>query len=339
MSGSPVPSSPSPLPPMAELHLHIEGTLEPELIFDLAARNGISLPYQDVNDLRARYEFTDLQSFLDLYYANMAVLVTEEDFATMTTGYLRRAATAGVRHAEIFIDPQAHLARGVDLATSIGGVARALATSRADFGMSTSLIAAFLRDQPADEALAVLEDLIAMDAPIIGIGLDSAEVGHPPSEFTQVFDRAREAGLECVAHAGEEGPPAYISEALDVLHVSRIDHGIRAMEDDELVLRLVEEQVPMTVCPLSNVRLRAVTDLAAHPLPRMIEAGLNVSIHSDDPSYFGGYLDDNLDRVTSTFELSQATLALLAANSIRSSFLPEQRQGELLAEVEAWLSE
>ncbi|MBM6620123.1 adenosine deaminase [Micrococcaceae bacterium RIT802] len=339
MSGSTVPPpSSSPLP-VAELHLHIEGTLEPELIFELAARNGIELPYRDVADLRARYEFTDLQSFLDLYYANMAVLVTEDDFATMTTAYLRRAAGAGVRHAEIFIDPQAHLARGVDLATSIGGVARALSTSSADFGMSTSLIAAFLRDQPAEDALAVLEELITMQAPIIGIGLDSAEVGHPPSRFTAVFDRAREAGLECVAHAGEEGPPGYIREALDVLRVSRIDHGIRAMEDDELVRRLVEEQVPMTVCPLSNVRLRAVTNLAAHPLPRMLEAGLNVSIHSDDPSYFGGYLDDNLDRMRETFGLSPATFARLAANSIRSGFLPEQRQDELLAEVEIWLRE
>lgn len=339
MSGSTVPTpSSSPLP-VAELHLHIEGTLEPELIFELAARNGIELPYRDVADLRTRYEFTDLQSFLDLYYANMAVLVTEADFATMTTAYLRRAAGAGVRHAEIFIDPQAHLARGVDLATSIGGVARALSTSSADFGMSTSLIAAFLRDQPAEDALAVLEELITMEAPIIGIGLDSAEVGHPPSKFTAVFDRAREAGLECVAHAGEEGPPDYIREALDVLRVSRIDHGIRAMEYDALVRRLVEEQVPMTVCPLSNVRLRAVTNLAAHPLPRMIEAGLNVSIHSDDPSYFGGYLDDNLDRMRETFGLSPATFARLAANSIRSGFLPEQRQDELLAEVEIWLRE
>lgn len=339
MSGSPVPSPPSPMLPVAELHLHIEGTLEPELIFELAARNGIELPYRDVADLRARYEFTDLQSFLDLYYANMAVLVPEDDFATMTMAYLRRAVAAGVRHAEIFIDPQAHLARGVDLATSIGGVARALSTSSADFGMSTSLIAAFLRDQPAEDALAVLEELITMEAPIIGIGLDSAEVGHPPSKFTAVFDRAREAGLECVAHAGEEGPPGYIREALDVLRVSRIDHGIRAMEDDALVRRLVDEQVPMTVCPLSNVRLRAVTNLAAHPLPRMIEAGLNVSIHSDDPSYFGGYLDDNLDRMRETFGFSPATFARLAANSIRSGFLPEQRQDELLAEVEIWLSE
>lgn len=336
MPGLTVPSPSSSRLPVAELHLHIEGTLEPGLIFELAERNGIELPYRDMEDLRARYEFTDLQSFLALYYANMAVLVTEDDFAAMTTAYLRRAAAAGVRHAEIFIDPQAHLARGVALATSIGGVARALSTSLDDFGISTSLIAAFLRDQPAEDALAVLEDLIDMRAPIIGIGLDSAEVGHPPAKFAAVFDRAREAGLECVAHAGEEGPPGYIREALDVLQVSRIDHGIRAMEDTDLVRRLVEEQIPMTVCPLSNVRLRAVDVLSAHPLPRMLEAGLNVSIHSDDPSYFGGYLDDNLDRVTSTFDLDSPTLARLASNSVRSAFLPEPRKAELLAEVDAW---
>lgn len=325
--------------PVAELHLHIEGTLEPELIFELAARNGVELPYRDLDDLRTRYEFTDLQSFLDLYYANMAVLVTGDDFARMTTAYLRRAAIAGVRHAEIFIDPQAHLARGVDLATSIGGVARALARSEEDFGISTSLIAAFLRDQPADEALAVLEDLIALEAPLIGIGLDSAEVDHPPSKFAAVFDRAREAGLECVAHAGEEGPPEYIREALDVLKVARIDHGIRAMEDSGLIQRLVDEQVPLTVCPLSNVRLRAVDDLAGHPLPRMLEAGLNVSIHSDDPSYFGGYLDDNFDSVAAAFGFGPATLARLAANSIRSAFLPRERQAELLAQIDVWLAD
>lgn len=218
-------------------------------------------------------------------------------------------------------------------------MARALSTSLDEFGISTSLIAAFLRDQPADEALAVLEALIDMRAPIIGIGLDSAEVGHPPAKFAAVFDRARAAGLRCVAHAGEEGPPSYIREALDVLQVARIDHGIRAMEDTELVRRLVDEQIPMTVCPLSNVRLRAVDDLSAHPLPRMLEAGLNVSIHSDDPSYFGGYLDDNLDRVTSTFDLDAPTLARLASNSVRSAFLPEPRQAELLAEVDAWFKE
>ncbi len=322
--------------PTAELHLHIEGTLEPELIFALAVRNGIALPYRDVSALRAQYEFTDLQSFLTLYYSNMAVLLTEQDFEDMTRAYLVRAGAAGVRHAEIFLDPQAHLLRGVALETCINGVTRGLADSEARYGLSTSLIAAFLRDRTAEEALDVLEQLIAMDAPIIGIGLDSAEVGHPPSKFTAVFRRAHAAGLRCVAHAGEEGGPDYIWEALDLLGVARIDHGIRAVEDEQLVNRLVAEQIPLTVCPLSNVRLRAVDTLADHPLPDMLARGLNISVHSDDPSYFGGYLDDNMAQLVSTFALDSTQLAKLAANSVRSAFLTPERCEELLAEVENW---
>jgi adenosine deaminase len=262
--------------PVAELHLHIEGTLRPELIFALAERNGIALPYADLDELRARYEFTDLQSFLDLYYANMAVLQTEQDFADMTRAYLARAATAGVRHAEIMLDPQAHLSRGVALETCVNGVASVLAGSQEEFGISTLLIAAFLRDQSEDSALEVLEKLLAMDAPIAGIGLDSAEVGNPPSKFERLFARAKDAGLRRIAHAGEEGPPSYIIEALDLLEVERIDHGIRCMEDPELVERLVQELMPLTVCPLSNVRLRAVDTLAEHPLPGMLAAGLGL---------------------------------------------------------------
>src|SRR3954451_19035951 len=269
--------------PSAELHLHIEGTLEPELIFELAGRNGITLPYADLADLQDRYEFTDLQSFLNLYYSNMEVLRSEADFADMTRAYLRRAAAAGVRHAEIMMDPQAHLVRGVALETCVNGVASALADSEAEFGITTGLIAAFLRDRPAAEALEVLEQLLAMNAPIIGIGLDSAEVGHPPSSFVAVYERGHPAGLRCIAHAGEEGPPEYVREALDLLGVDRIDHGIRCMEDNELVERLVADQVPLTVCPLSNVRLRTVDTLKDHPLPAMLERGLNVSVNSDDP--------------------------------------------------------
>ena len=325
-----------PPPPCAELHLHIEGTLEPELIFALAARNGITLPYADPADLAARYAFTDLQSFLDLYYANMDVLRTEEDFTDMTRAYLRRAAAAGVRHAEIMMDPQAHLARGVSLATCVNGVAAALSTSEADFGISTSLIAAFLRDRPAAEALGVLRDLLAMDAPIVGIGLDSAEVGYPPSLFREVYDVARAAGLKCVAHAGEEGPPAYIREALDLLAVDRLDHGIRCLEDAALVERLVAEQVPLTVCPLSNVRLRAVDAIGDHPLPEMLARGLNVSVHSDDPAYFGGYLDDNVAALVDAFGLGIDDRAQLAANSVRSAFVGEDRRRGLLAEIEEW---
>jgi adenosine deaminase len=319
--------------PVAELHLHIEGTLQPELIFELAKRNGISLPYSGLEELRGLYEFTDLQSFLDLYYANMAVLQTEQDFADMTRAYLARAAAAGVRHAEIMMDPQAHLARGVSLETCVNGVASALATSVKDYGVSTLLIAAFLRDLSEDSALEVLDGLLAMNAPISAIGLDSAEVGNPPSKFERLFAKAREAGLRLTAHAGEEGPASYITEALDLLGVERIDHGIRCMEDPDLVERLVDQRIPLTVCPLSNVRLRAVDTLADHPLPAMLAAGLNVSVNSDDPAYFGGYVDDNFAQLEAVFELSDFDRARLAANSIHSSFASEERKAELLDEL------
>lgn len=324
---------PAKLLPVAELHLHIEGTLEPELIFALALRNGIQLPYADLDELRARYEFTDLQSFLDLYYANMAVLQTEQDFADMTRAYLVRAAAAGVRHAEIMMDPQAHVSRGVALETCLNGVASVLATSEEEFGVSTLLIAAFLRDLSEESALEVLEQLLAMNAPIAGIGLDSAEVGNPPAKFERLFALAKEAGLHRIAHAGEEGPPSYIIDALDLLDVERIDHGIRCMEDPELVERLVADRVPLTVCPLSNVRLRAVDTLAEHPLPAMLAAGLNVSVNSDDPAYFGGYVDDNFGQLETVLELSEFDRVRLASNSIRSSFAAEERKAELLAEL------
>ncbi|MEZ2389326.1 adenosine deaminase [bacterium RCC_150] len=323
-------------PPVAELHLHIEGTLQPELIFALAERNAIDLPYADLDELRARYEFSDLQSFLDLYYANMAVLRTEEDFADMTRAYLARAAAGGVRHVEVMMDPQAHLSRGVALETCVNGVASALATSEVDFGVSALLIAAFLRDMSEESALEVLEQLLEMKAPIAGIGLDSAEVGNPPSKFARLYRRAAEAGLRRIAHAGEEGPASYIAEALDLLGAERIDHGIRCMEDPVLVDRLVAEQVPLTVCPLSNVRLRAVDTLAHHPLPAMLAAGLNVCVNSDDPAYFGGYVDENFEQLVAVHELSLADRARLAANSVRSSFADEERKNELLAEVSAW---
>ncbi|MBN9131064.1 adenosine deaminase [Paenarthrobacter ureafaciens] len=326
-------------PPVAELHLHIEGTLQPELIFSLAERNGIDLPYQDIDELREKYEFRDLQSFLDLYYANMAVLQTEQDFTDMTCDYLKRAAAGGVRHAEIMMDPQAHVSRGVALETCVNGVAKALATSKEDFGVSTMLIAAFLRDMPEDSALDVLEQLLDMNAPIAGIGLDSAEVGNPPSKFERLYQRAGEAGLRRIAHAGEEGPASYITEALDLLHVERIDHGIRCMEDTEVVQRLVAEQVPLTVCPLSNVRLRAVDKLEDHPLPEMLAIGLNVSVNSDDPAYFGGYVDDNYQQLVKVHGFSVPEQATLAANSIRSSFASDERKAELLEEVTQWVKE
>ena len=325
--------------PKAELHLHIEGTLEPELILELAARNGIALPHPTLESLRAQYEFSDLQSFLDLYYANMAVLVTRADFADMVRAYLGRARESGVRHAEIMFDPQAHLARGVELSTAVGGIADALATSEADFDITTELIAAFLRDQSEESGLEVLEALLDMGAPIVGIGLDSAEVGNPPSKFIRLFRRAAEAGLRLVAHAGEEGPPSYVWDALDLLGVERIDHGIRAVEDGALVQRLAAEHVPLTVCPLSNVRLRAVDTLAAHPLPQMLAAGLNVCVNSDDPAYFGGYVGANFAALVQEFGWDAHTIQTLAGNSISSSFASDSRKAELLAELAAWAAD
>ena len=322
--------------PCAELHLHIEGTLEPELIFKLAARNGITLPYANIEELRSRYEFTDLQSFLDLYYANMEVLRTEADFADMTRAYLQRAAAAGVRHVEMMVDPQAHLLRGVPLADCINGVSSVLATSLEEFGISTELIAAFLRDRPAAEAEDVLGQLIAAKAPIVGIGLDSAEEGNPPEGFVDLYRMARGAGLKCVAHAGEEGPSHYIEQALDLLLVDRIDHGVRCLDDTELVDRLVRDRVPLTICPLSNVRLRSVDTLADHPLPQMLAAGLNVSVNSDDPAYFGGYVDDNFALLRDTFNLTADQLAELAVNSVEASFAQPARRAELMGMIQAW---
>ncbi|GAA3285923.1 adenosine deaminase [Arthrobacter citreus] len=332
MSNSPTPA----LLPCAELHLHIEGTLEPELIFELAARNGITLPYADLAELRARYEFTDLQSFLDLYYANMEVLRTEADFADMTRSYLRRAAAAGVRHVEMMVDPQAHMLRGVALETCINGVAGVLADSREEFGVSAELIAAFLRDRPVEEAEDVLRQLLAMKAPIIGIGLDSAELGNPPEGFIELYRMARDAGLKCVAHAGEEGPSHYIEQALDLLLVDRIDHGIRCLDDSDLVDRLVRDRIPLTICPLSNVRLRSVDTLADHPLPQMLARGLNVSVNSDDPAYFGGYVDDNFRLLQATFDLSLDQLQELAVNSVEASFAAPARRAELLEMISSW---
>lgn len=329
----------SPTPPCAELHLHIEGTLEPEMVLALADRNRITLPYTDPDELRALYEFEDLQSFLDLYYANMDVLRTEEDFADLTSAYLRRASQGGVRHVEIMFDPQAHTSRGIPLETVVDGIATALANTAADLGMSTRLIAAFLRDRPQSEAIDVLHQLLEMDAPIFAIGLDSAEVGNPPEKFTELFALAKANGLMRVAHAGEEGPAQYVRDSLDLLDVFRIDHGIRAMEDPDLVARLVEEQIPLTVCPLSNVRLRAVDRIEDHPLKRMLEAGLNVCVNSDDPPYFGGYVDDNYAAVAAALDLSREQLAMLARNSVLSSVLPKEREQVLLEEINDWLGQ
>ncbi|MFI8290006.1 adenosine deaminase [Streptomyces sp. ms191] len=324
--------------PKAELHLHIEGTLEPELAFALAARNGVTLPYADTEELRKAYLFSDLQSFLDLYYELMAVLHTADDFAELADAYLARAAAQGVRHAEIFFDPQAHTARGVPIGTVIEGLSRALDGAEERHGVSTRLIMCFLRDESAESAMETLEAAEPYLARITGVGLDSAEVGHPPSKFREVYAAAERLGLRKVAHAGEEGPPAYIREALDVLGVERVDHGLRSMEDPELVERLVRERVPLTLCPLSNVRLRAIDVLEDHPLAAMMDAGLVVTVNSDDPAYFGGYVGDTFDAVRGALGLDRERLRTLARNSFEASFLDddEERRARYLAEVEAY---
>ncbi|MEV6399264.1 adenosine deaminase [Streptomyces sp. NPDC051907] len=324
--------------PKAELHLHIEGTLEPELAFALAARNGVTLPYADADALRRAYLFEDLQSFLDLYYGLMAVLRTEDDFAALAEAYLERAAGQGVRHAEIFFDPQAHTARGVAIGTVVEGLSRALDHAEERHGVSTRLIMCFLRDEPAESAMATLEAAKPYLHRITAVGLDSAEAGHPPSKFREVYEAAAALGLRKVAHAGEEGPPAYIREALDLLGVERVDHGLRCMEDAELVERLVRERIPLTLCPLSNVRLRAVDTLEDHPLARMMDAGLLCTVNSDDPAYFGGYVGDTFHAVHEALALDDERLRELARNSFEASFLDddEERRARLIAEVEAY---
>ncbi|MFD3730074.1 adenosine deaminase [Streptomyces sp. NPDC058632] len=325
--------------PKAELHLHIEGTLEPELAFALAARNGVDLPWADTDALREAYRFQDLQSFLNLYYALMAVLRTERDFEDLADAYLARAAAQGVRHAEIFFDPQAHMARGVGMSTVVDGLWRALGRGQETHGVSTRLIMCFLRDESAESALATLEAAKPHLDRITGVGLDSAEVGHPPGKFRAVYEAAAALGLRRVAHAGEEGPPEYITEALDVLGVERVDHGLRCVEDPELVERLVRDRIPLTLCPLSNVRLRAVDTLAGHPLPAMLDAGLLCTVNSDDPAYFGGYAGDTFDAVRDTLGLGPERLRELARNSFLAAFLDddEERRGRYLAEVEAYV--
>jgi adenosine deaminase len=313
--------------PKAELHLHIEGTLEPELVFALAAKNGIELPYRSVAALRAAYRFRDLQSFLDLYYAVTDVLRDVADFRLLTQAYLVRAQQDGVVHTEIFFDPQAHTARGVPLAVVMAGLTQALDEAQQQTGITHRLIMCFLRHLSAEDAMQTLEEALPWRHRLAAVGLDSSEKGNPPSRFTAVFARARILGLLAVAHAGEEGPPAYIEEALDLLRVQRIDHGVRCVEDPALVARLARERIPLTVCPLSNVRLCVFATMADHNLKALLDQGLCVTVNSDDPAYFGGYLQDNFLAVTESLGLSHAQLAQLARNSIEASFIePECRQ-------------
>jgi adenosine deaminase len=320
--------------PKAELHVHIEGTFEPELIFTLAERNRVKLDFANVAALENAYKFTGLQSFLDLYYAGMKALVTAADFEDLMVAYLRRAQQQNVRHAEIFFDPQAHTGRGIAFETVIDGLWKAARRSEAEFGITTKLIMCFLRDQSAKSAMETLERALPYRERIIAVGLDSAELGNPPSKFTAVFDRARAEGFLTVAHAGEEGPPSYVWEALDLLKVSRVDHGVRSMEDPLLVQRLCRAQIPLTVCPLSNVRLHVVDTLADHPLAKMLEAGLRATVNSDDPAYFGGYVAENYREVTRTLALSPAQVITLAKNSFLASFIDDAAKGRHLEEID-----
>ncbi|HVS46700.1 MAG TPA: adenosine deaminase [Verrucomicrobiae bacterium] len=319
--------------PKAELHIHIEGTFEPELIFEIGERNGIAVPYPSVEALRDAYNFSDLQSFLNLYYAGMNVLRVEQDYYDLAAAYLAKAKAQGVRHAEIFFDPQAHTDRGVAFATVLDGIWQALRDGERDLGITSHTIACFLRDKSAQSAMDMLDLAVAHQDRIVGVGLDSAEVGNPPSKFSAVFDRARAEGFLTVAHAGEEGPPQYVWEALDLLKVSRVDHGVRCLEDAALVDRLVRQRVPLTVCPLSNLRLKVVGDLTAHPLKRMLDAGLVATCNSDDPAYFGGYVADNFGAVRDALGLTDEELATLAKNSFEASFIDDVSKRRLIAEV------
>lgn len=321
--------------PKAELHLHIEGSLEPELMFALAARNGLRIPFASVEDVRAAYAFSNLQDFLDIYYAGAGVLQTEADFRDLAMAYFERAAADGVIHAEIMFDPQTHTDRGIAFGTVIEGLLAAMAEAEARLGITSRLIMSFLRhlsEEAAFETLAMAEPWLDR---ITAVGLDSSELGHPPSKFARVFAAARAKGLKLTAHAGEEGPPKYVQEALDVLGVDRIDHGNRALEDAILVERLAVEGMTLTVCPLSNLKLCVVGDLAAHPLDRMLAAGLKATVNSDDPAYFGGYVLDNYKAVAEARGLSRGDLVQLARNSFTGSFLPPEAVARHLAAIEA----
>ncbi|MDD0838364.1 adenosine deaminase [Curvibacter sp. HBC61] len=312
--------------PKAELHIHIEGSLEPELIFALAQRNGVSLPYPDVESLRRAYAFTNLQSFLDIYYAGASVLIQEQDFYDMAWAYLQRAAADHVVHAELFFDPQTHTARGIAMETVVRGLHRACTDARAQLGVDATLILCFLRHLSEEDAFATLEQALPLRDLFIGVGLDSSELGHPPEKFARVFARCRELGLHLVAHAGEEGPPAYIWSALDELKVQRIDHGVQALKDPALVQRLAQDRIPLTVCPFSNVKLCVFPDLASSNLAQLLDAGLAVTINSDDPAYFGGYLNDNFVQTFAATGLNAHHAYTLARNSFEASFVTEAQR-------------
>lgn len=323
--------------PKAELHIHIEGSLEPELMFELAERNGLALRFESVEQVREAYQFSDLQSFLDIYYEGAGVLLKEQDFYDMTWAYLARAHAQNVRHAEIFFDPQTHTERGVAFTVVIDGIHQALVDAERELGLTSRLIMCFLRHLSAEAAMQTLDRALPFRDRIIAVGLDSSEVGHPPEKFTGVFDKARAAGFLTVAHAGEEGPPEYIWQALNLLKVSRIDHGVRCVEDPSLVQRLVAEQVPLTVCPLSNVKLRVFDSIEQHNLKKLLDLGLCATVNSDDPAYFGGYVSENFLAVNEALGLQRDDLYQLAKNSFLASFLDEPQKRALLDELHGYV--
>jgi adenosine deaminase len=325
--------------PKCELHIHIEGSLEPELMFALAARNGIKLPYPSVDALRQAYRFRNLQDFLDIYYQGMAVLIMEQDFYDLAFAYLRRARADNVRHVEMFFDPQGHTARGIAFATVVNGLHRAIADAGRELGVQASLIMCFLRHLDEADAETTFDSALAFRDKIVGVGLDSSEAGHPPSKFKRVFGRARDAGFFLTAHAGEEGPPDYVWQALDVLGVGRIDHGNRCLHDAALVGRLARERMALTVCPLSNLRLRVVDDLKLHPLRQMMDKDLVVTINSDDPAYFGGYVNDNYRAVSDALSLGRDEIVAIVRNGVRASLMSQADKDKTFAEIDRVLAD
>jgi adenosine deaminase len=324
--------------PKAELHLHIEGTLEPELMFELARKNAVAIPYKSISEVRNAYRFSDLQSFLDIYYQGSQVLIDEDDFHQLTANYLKKAAEQNVRHAEIFFDPQTHTARGIRFETVVQGIHRALTEARQNLDMSTGLIMCFLRDRSASEAMETLEQALPFKDRIIAVGLDSSELGYPPRDFAAVFDRARKHGFKVVAHAGEEGPPEYIWQALKILRVERIDHGVRCIEDDRLMEYLSQNNIPLTVCPLSNVKLRVFESMSQHNFRRLMDAGLCLTVNSDDPSYFGGYIVENFLALRKAHALDFEEIQRLCRNSFEASFLDNVSRNLYLADIDRFVS-
>lgn len=323
--------------PKAELHVHIEGTFEPELMFKIAKQNNISIPYSSIQEVKEAYNFNNLQEFLDIYYAGASVLINEQDFYDLTWEYLKILNSQNVLHAEIFFDPQTHTDRGIPFSKVINGIHSALEDAKKEFGLSTKLIMCFLRHLDEEQAIKTLEQSMQYKDWIIGVGLDSSEIGHPPSKFKNVFQKAREYGFLTVAHAGEEGPPEYIWEAINLLNISRIDHGNRALEDKSLIQYLSDKQIPLTVCPLSNLKLKVVDKLENHPLKKMINNGLLVTINSDDPAYFGGQLVDNFIQLTDAVDLSKNDITELAKNSFKASFLSDKEKFEYIHQIDEYI--